>query len=176
VAGERRLWIIRPLLCVPADMAGPAAPPPRTAGGERRGGAHGWRMRLDLLGGLLAGAGPGDTGQSRPWRHDDARCISHRRRPPPDARPCGASGARCWLSAVRAPRQAASEQSYPLPERAVRAFGSTRHRSIPGRKPPGPAGGRTVRRRPARDRCCHVPAASGRCQTWRTRPSGRSAM
>jgi len=44
-------------------MAGPAELLPRTARGERRGGAYGWMMRLDFWGGLLAGAGPGGTGQ-----------------------------------------------------------------------------------------------------------------
>lgn len=54
-ARERRRWIIRPLLCVLTDMAGPVARPPRTAGIERRGGAHGWMLRLGFWGGLLAG-------------------------------------------------------------------------------------------------------------------------
>jgi hypothetical protein len=44
-------------------MAGSAALPSRTAGSERRGGANGWMPRLDFWGGLLAGVGPGGTGQ-----------------------------------------------------------------------------------------------------------------
>jgi hypothetical protein len=44
-------------------MVGPAALPSRTAGSERRGGAHGWMLRLDFWDGLLAGVGPGGTGQ-----------------------------------------------------------------------------------------------------------------
>jgi hypothetical protein len=39
-------------------------------------------------------------------------------------------------------RQAASKDSYPFLERAVRAFGSTRARGVPGQKSPGqPAAG-----------------------------------
>src|SRR6516164_5180593 len=97
-ARERRQWIIRPLLCVLTDMAGPAGLPPRTAGSERRGGAHGWMMRLDFRGGLLVVLlAAGD--------------LLRMRRPVP---------AECGESA----RQAASEDSYPLrnTERAAGRF------------------------------------------------------